>query len=43
MCYSEHNVEVNVEQVDIVIAVWMERVTVNITWKVLRSRWTVVL
>jgi len=41
--YSEHYVEVTVQQVDSGIAVWMECVTVNIMWKVLHSRWTVLL
>jgi len=36
-------VESTAKQVDSGIAVWMECVTVNIMWKVLHSRWTVVL
>jgi len=43
VCYSEHCVEVTAQQVDSGIAAWMECVTVNIMWKVLHSRWTVVL
>jgi len=43
MWYREHYVESNALQVDIDIAGWMECVTVNIMWKVLHSRWTVVL
>jgi len=43
VCYSEHYVEVTVQEVDSGIAVWMKCVTVNIMWKVLRSRWRVVL
>ena len=43
VCYSEHYVEGTAQQVDSGIAGWMECVTVNIMWKVLHSRWTVVL
>jgi len=43
VCYSEHYVEGTTQQVDSGIAGWMECVTVNIMWKVLHSRWTVVL
>jgi len=43
VCYSEHYVEDTTQQVDSGIAAWMECVTVNILWKVLHSRWTVVL
>ena len=35
--------EVSAQQVDSDIAAWMECVAVNIMWKVLQSRWTVVL
>ena len=41
--YSEHYVEDASQQVDSGIVGWMECVTVNIRWKVLHSRWTVVL
>ena len=43
VCYSEHYVEVTAQQVERGIACWMEFVTVNIMWKLLHSRWTVVL
>ena len=43
VCCSEHYVECTSQQVDSYIVVWMECVTVNSMWKVLRSRWTVVL
>jgi hypothetical protein len=43
MCYSEHYVEFTSQQVDSGIATGMECVTVNIMWKILHSRWTVVL
>jgi len=43
VCYSEHYVEGTAHQVDSVIAAWKECVTVNIIWKLLHSRWTVVL
>ena len=43
VCYSEHYVEDTSQQVDSGIAAWMECVTVNIIWKILHSRWTVVL
>ena len=43
VCYCEHNLEDTAEQVDSGIAAWMECVTVNIMWKILHSRWTVVL
>ena len=43
LCYSEHYVEGTVQQVDSCIVGWMECVTVNILWKVLHNRWTVVL
>jgi len=42
-CYSEHYVEDTAQQVDSVIVGWMVFVTVNIMWKVLHSKWTVVL
>jgi len=43
VCYSEHYVEGTAQQVDSGIVAWMECVTVNSMWKVLHSRWTVVL
>ena len=43
VCYSEHYVEDTSQQVDSGIAAWMECVTVNIMWKILHGRWTVVL
>jgi len=43
VCYSEHYVEGTAQQVDSVIVAWMECVTVNSIWKILHSRWTVVL
>ena len=43
VCYSEHYVEGTAQQVDSGIAGWMECVTVNIMWKTLHSKWTVVL
>jgi hypothetical protein len=43
VCYSEHYVEGTAQQVDSGFLNWMECVTVNIMWKVLHSRWTVVL
>ena len=43
VCYSEHYVEYNTQQVNSGIAAWVECVTVNIMWKILHSRWTVVL
>ena len=43
VCYSEHYMEDTSQQVDSGIAAWMECVTVNIIWKLLHSRWTVVL
>jgi len=43
VCYSEHYVEGTAQHVDSVIAGLMECVTINIMWKVLHSRWTVVL
>jgi len=41
--YSEQYVEVTAQQVDCRVVAWMKCVTVNIMWKVLYSRWTVVL
>jgi len=41
--YIEHYVESTTKQLDSVIASWMEWFTVNIMWKLLHSRWTVVL
>jgi len=43
VCYSVHYVEGTPQQVDSGIVGWMECVTVNIMWKVLQSRWIVVL
>jgi len=43
LCYSEHYVEGTAQQVESCIVAWMECVTVNIMWKVLHSRWSVVL
>jgi len=43
VCYSEHYAEGTAQQVDCVIVGWMLCVTVNIEWKGLHSRWTVVL
>jgi len=43
VCYSEHYMEDSAQQVDSGIAAWMECVTVNTIWKILHSRWTVVL
>jgi len=43
VCYSEHYAEGNAQQVDCVIVGWMLCVIVNSMWKVLHSRWTVVL
>jgi len=43
VCCSEHYVENTAQQVDSSIAGWMEFVTVNIMWKVLYGRWTVVM
>jgi len=43
VCYSEHYVEGIALEVDSGIVGWMECVTVNIKWKGLHSRWTVVL
>jgi len=43
VCFSEHYAEATAQQVVSCITVWMDCVTVNIMWKVLHSRWTVVL
>jgi len=43
VCYSKQYVEVTAQHVDSGIVGWMVCVTVNIMWKVLHSRWTVVL
>ena len=43
MCYSEHYVEDTSQQLDSGTAASMKCVTVNIMWKVLHSRWTVIL
>ena len=42
-CYSEHYSEGTAHHLDSFIAGWMECVTVKIIWKIIRSRWTVVL
>jgi len=41
--WSEHYLEDTSEQVDIVIAAWMECVRVNIIWKIFHSRWAELL
>ena len=41
--YSERYLDHTSEQVDSVIAFWMECVSVNVIWKTLRCTWTVVL
>jgi len=41
--YSEHYVEGTAQEVDSGIAFWVECFTVNIMWKLLHSRWTVIL
>ena len=43
VCYSEQYVEGTAQQVDSVIAGWMQYVTVNIIWKLLHSSYRVVL
>jgi len=43
VCYSEQYVEGTAQQVESGIVCWMECVTVNCMWKVLHSRWKVVL
>ena len=43
VCYSEYYMEDTSQQVDSDIAAWMECVTVNIIWKIIHSRWTVIL
>ena len=43
VCYSELYVEGTAQHVDCGIVGWMVCVTVNIMWKLLHSRWTVVL
>ena len=43
VCYSEHYLEDPSQQVDSGIAAGMKCVRVNIIWKILHSRWTVVL
>ena len=43
VCYSEPYMEDTSQRVDSVISAWMECVVVNIMWKILHSRWTVVL
>jgi len=43
VCHSEHYLEDTAEQVENGIGVLIECVTVNIIWKILQSRWTVVL
>ena len=42
VCYSEQNVEGTAQQVDRAIVGSMECVSVNIMWKLLHGRWTVV-
>jgi hypothetical protein len=37
VCYSEHYLEDNSQQVDSSIAAWMEWVTVNIIWKIFHT------
>jgi len=41
--YIEHNVEGTAQQVDSGIVAWMDCVTMNIMWKILHSRWAVLL
>ena len=43
MRYSEHDKEVTSQQVDSGIATWMKCVNVSIIWKILHSRWRVLL
>ena len=43
VCYSKQYVEGTAQQVESGIVAWMMCVTVNRMWKVLHSRWTVVL
>jgi len=43
VCNSEHYVEGTSMEVDSGNAAWMECVTVNIIWKILHSRWAVIL
>jgi len=43
VCYNKHYVKGTAQQVGSVIVGWMECVTVNIMWKLLHSRWTVLL
>jgi len=43
VCYREHYEEDTSQQVESGIVAWMECITVNIMWKILHSRWTVVL
>ena len=43
VCYSEHYLEGTAHYVDSVIAGRMDCVTASIMWKLLHSRWTVVL
>jgi len=43
VCYSEQYLEDTSQQVNSGIAAWMACVTVNIIWKILNNRWTVVL
>jgi len=43
VCYSEHDQEYSLHQVDNGNAAWMKNVTVKIICKILHSRWTVVL
>ena len=43
VCCSEHYVENNSHQVVSSIAAWVECVAVNIMWKIIHNRWSVVL
>ena len=43
VCFSEHYVEGTAQQVDSIIAAWKACVSVNIMWKILHSRWIVLL
>jgi len=43
VCYSKHYMEDSSQQVDSIISGWKNYITVNIMWKILHSRWTVIL
>ena len=43
VCYNEHYEDGTSKLLDIRIVGWMECVSANIIWKILHSRWTVVL